>query len=234
VSITWVSYGENNPKGMLEFRTVREVPLTEIFLDERHRKRINKLASNTEVNQPFLEFIKDNQFPDGIIKRAIISFVSSFNPMGVLALEKFGGSEEKYVVGVTNEKFGGEVSRKLRLLMVREDVLRKEFHEKTFPKIPTEVATEENQLDQEWKEYFLPPDKRGKIWKPKHDGPMAYESHHYNRIKALKVMANLFYGGQPGQRYFFDTPRLPLFTGGSILGEGDGSGEPRFKKAKTS
>lgn len=108
----------------LNFRTIREMPPSDLFLDKIHLKRIEELADETEVEQPFLQF--NCQKPrDQEVNKIVANYLSSLCADGHLAKEMgLPVREDSFVFGLTNEKFGGPIAFKLRLMLVREDTLK--------------------------------------------------------------------------------------------------------------
>lgn len=239
VSLSWVSC--KGAKGVLKFRTLREVATRDIFLDYGLRKRVKYLAKRTKLDQPFLEFEVGNR-RDEEIKKTLTSYVSSFNTLGLFALELddsqgHSALEEKYVIGLTNEQFGGKIGHKLRLMVVRSDMLETGFRNRGFPDIPADEK-EEARTQEQWNLYVQPkPDdpKWHPNWQPPRAGPAVSEIHHVNRLKVLKQMATLFHSKQ----HMFCTSFLPV---NFSLGGGGGCTKnglceeywPPTKRARTS
>jgi len=109
----------------LFFPTLQEISPSSVFLDKVHLKRIDELAELTELDQPFLRMDCANNRIDREINKMVCNHLSSMCMEGQLA-KCFGLPVEEHscIFGLTNEKVGGSVACKLRLMLVREDTLK--------------------------------------------------------------------------------------------------------------
>jgi len=109
----------------LFFSTLQEISPSFVFFDKVHLKRIDELAELTKMDQPFLRMDCENDRIDREINKMVCNHLSSLCKEGHLA--KCMGlpvKEHSFIFGLTNEKVGGSVACKLRVMLVREDTLK--------------------------------------------------------------------------------------------------------------
>ena len=127
VNFSLNDYGTVEGKGTLLLRTLMETTIDDIFNSDTAANTVLKKAEETTIANPFINLETDDD--QAFILRAVLNKLSE--RFADIYVARSLGKEvvsAKYVFGVTCEKYGETPTKKIRVMLVNEKLLREFFH----------------------------------------------------------------------------------------------------------